>query len=96
MLELLGEEVAEGECGEELVFQGALDLMAEGDTEIEIIDYKYSKRNAEGLYRHYLPQLTLYKKAVARILKVDEGKIRCTIVNIFQGFEVNMDGAGTC
>ncbi len=96
VLALLGEEVAEGECGEELVFQGALDLMAEGDTEIEIIDYKYSKKNAEGLYRHYLPQLTLYKKAVARILKVDEEKIRCTIVNIFQGFEVNMDGAGTC
>ena len=50
VLALLGEEVAEGECGEELVFQGALDLMAEGDTEIEIIDYKYSKRSTIKIY----------------------------------------------
>ncbi len=96
VLTLQGEQVAEGECGEELVFQGAIDLMAEGDTEIEIVDYKYSKKSAEKLYEHYLPQLTLYKKAVSKILKIEESRIRCTIVNIFRGFEVNMDGAEIC
>lgn len=96
VLSIQGEQVAEGECGEELVFQGAIDLMAEGDAEVEIIDYKYSRKSAQGLYEHYLPQLTLYKKAVSRILKIEESRIRCTIVNIFRGFEVNMDGAELC
>lgn len=96
VLSMQGETVAEGECEEELLFQGAIDLMAEGDTEIEIIDYKYSKQSAEKLYERYLPQLTLYKKAVARILEIDEARIRCTVVNIFRGFEVNMDELENC
>ena len=79
------------EDGEEMLFQGAIDLLAEGEEEIQIIDYKYSKGGAEYLKEHYKPQLDLYKKAVAKIMKTDEGKIRCRIVNIYHGFEVNMD-----
>ena len=77
--------------GEEMIFQGAIDLLAVGDKGIRIIDYKYSRRYAKALKEHYKPQLDLYKKAVAKILKTDEKLIRCTIVNIYRGFQVDVD-----
>ncbi len=76
--------------GEEMLFQGAIDLLAVGE-EIRIIDYKYSKRGAADLKTHYQTQLDLYKLAVAKILKVDVAGIRCSIVNIRRGFQVDMD-----
>ncbi len=80
----------EKEEGEEMLFQGAIDLLAVGE-EAEIIDYKYSNRSAEELKKHYKPQLDLYKLAVAKIMKMDVNSVRCTIVNIKRGFEVKMD-----
>ncbi len=78
------------EDGEEMLFQGALDLLAVGE-ETRIIDYKYSKRGAEELKTHYQPQLDLYKLAVAKIMKIPAESIRCSIVNIRRGFQVDMD-----
>ncbi len=78
---------AEGE--EEMLFQGAIDLLSVGE-EVRIIDYKYSKRSAEELKRHYQPQLDLYRRAAAKILKTPLEKVRCSIVNIRLGFEVEM------
>ena len=77
--------------GEEMLFQGAIDLLAEGEEETWIIDYKYSKGGAEYLKKHYKPQLDLYKRAVAKITGRRLDSIRCRIVNIFHGFEVDMD-----
>ena len=76
--------------GEEMIFQGAIDLLAIGET-VRIIDYKYSTRNAEELRAHYMPQLELYRATVAKILKVEPRSIHCSIVNIRQGFQVDMD-----
>ena len=76
---------------EEVLFQGAIDLLAVGDDRVDIIDYKYSVKDKWYLQEHYAPQLALYKKAIAKIFKMDVSKIHCTIVNIFQGFEVPMD-----
>ena len=73
-----------------IIYQGAIDLLALGD-EVRIIDYKYSLRDAEGLKEYYAPQLMLYRMAVAKILKIEEDKIRCTIVNIDKGFEVEIE-----
>lgn len=75
--------------GEEMIFQGAIDLLAVGE-EVRIIDYKYSAQNAEYLLRHYRPQLELYRLAVSKITGVAKEKIRCTIVNIRLGFQVDM------
>ncbi len=75
---------------EEVLFQGAIDLLAVGET-VRIVDYKYSQKDAEYLRAHYKPQLDLYKKATAKILRIDEKQIRCTIVNICKGFQVEMD-----
>jgi hypothetical protein len=78
--------------GEEVIFQGAIDLLAVGeDGTVQIIDYKYSKGGAEYLKEHYRTQLQLYRKAVAKILHIDEANIRCSIVNIYHGFQVDVD-----
>ncbi len=76
--------------GEEMIFQGAIDLLAVGD-KVQIIDYKYSTRGAEELKTHYKPQLDLYKLAVAKVMKIDTKEISCSIVNIRRGFQVDMD-----
>ncbi len=85
-----GGRLSEKEDGEEMIFQGAIDLLAVGE-ETRVIDYKYSNRGAEELKKHYQPQLDLYKLAVAKIMKIDKNSIRCTIVNIKRGFAVEMD-----
>ena len=75
------------------MFQGAIDLLAVSDEgDVRVIDYKYSVGDAEYLKNHYALQLALYRKVTARIMKLPLEKIRCTIVNIYRGFEVEMDG----
>ena len=76
--------------GEEMLFQGALDLLAVGES-VQIIDYKYSKLSANALKEKYQPQLDLYKLAVAKIMKIPASDIHCSIVNIYKGFQVDMD-----
>ncbi len=78
------------EDGEEMLFQGAIDLLAVGEDDVEIVDYKYSTRGTEELRVHYQPQLDLYKRAVSKIMSVPLERIRCSIVNIRLGFEVEM------
>ena len=81
-----------GIVGEQVIFQGAIDLLAvDVDGDVHIIDYKYSKGNAEYLLERYRTQLHLYRKAVSKILRVDEKRIRCSIVNICQGFQVDVE-----
>ena len=78
------------EDGEEMLFQGAIDLLAVGK-EVQIIDYKYSTSGAAALKERYQAQLDLYKLAVAKIMKISPKDIRCSIVNIRKGFQVDMD-----
>ena len=74
---------------DEVIYQGAIDLLAVGE-QVRIIDYKYSSQGAEYLKKHYAPQMELYRMAVARGLKVSEKDIRCTIVNIRSGIQVDI------
>ncbi|MDE7296412.1 MAG: UvrD-helicase domain-containing protein [Clostridia bacterium] len=75
---------------DETVFQGAIDLLAETDDGYLIVDYKLSGRSNEGIREHYAPQIKLYKKAVARILGVDENKVKAVILNIARCQEIQM------
>lgn len=76
---------------EELLFQGAIDLLAVfKDGNAWIIDYKFSVKNQAQLKEKYAAQLDLYKRATARILKIDESKIKCSIVNLLRGFEITL------
>ena len=74
-----------------MIFQGAIDLLAVSEEEICVIDYKYSVKNAEQLLAHYRPQLELYRLAVAKILNQPKEKIRLSIVNIYRGFQVDVE-----
>lgn len=76
--------------GDETVFQGAIDLLAETDEGYLIVDYKLSGRSDEGIRTHYAPQIALYKKAVSRILGVDESRVRAVILNIARCVEIQM------
>lgn len=88
--DLAGLTLPKSEKGDDcVIFQGAIDLLAIGD-EVRIIDYKYSTHDAEYLKKHYRPQLQLYRMAVAKILGMDEKDIRCSLVNIDKGFEVEI------
>lgn len=76
---------------EEMLFQGAIDLLAVGENEVRIIDYKYSVREPDSIKEHYRLQLRLYKNAAAKILNVPLESVRCTIVNIYRGYQVDVD-----
>lgn len=75
---------------DEILVQGAIDLLARGDFGVKIIDYKYSKKNDGALIKSYSPQLQLYKRAAAKITGISPNKISLTIVNIFLGRQINL------
>ena len=87
---LVGRDLSDVEKTDDcVIFQGAIDLLAVGE-EVRIIDYKYSTHDAEYLQNHYKTQLQLYRMVVAKILKIDEKQIRCILVNIDKGFELEI------
>ncbi len=68
---------------DEIVFQGAIDLLVEeGDGKYTVVDYKFSSHDDETIRRHYLPQLHLYRKTVAKILHAREEDVGLLILNI--------------
>lgn len=91
VLSMLGEDGGCPCCDEEMLFQGAIDLLAVTDEGAEIIDYKYSQKGEDALRETYSMQLRLYKMAVEKALKLPFDKIRCTIVNIYRGFEIEIE-----
>ena len=85
------QELSQNTDGEEMIFQGAIDLLAVGEKEVRIIDYKYSVKDQKSIKAHYKPQLDLYKQATARIMGIDPKNIHSSIVNIYRGYQVDMD-----
>ncbi len=75
---------------EQMLFQGAIDLLAVDDDGVWIVDYKYSGRAEASIRAHYQKQLDLYRLAVSKILGVPKEKIRCTIVNICKGYQTEV------
>jgi len=80
------------EACEEMIFQGAIDLLAvdEDCGRVWIVDYKYSSHEEEYLRSRYALQLELYRLATAKVLKIEPSKIQCSIVNIRRGFQVDV------
>ena len=75
---------------DEILVQGAIDLVAQGDFGIKIIDYKYSQKDDGKLIATYSQQLNLYKKALSRITGYKESEISTVIVNIFKKRQINL------
>ena len=78
-------------ASDDILVQGAIDLVAQGDFGIKIIDYKYSHKDDEKLIATYSRQLNLYKKALVRITGYKESQISTAIVNIYKKRQINLD-----
>ncbi len=76
---------------EEVLVQGAIDLLAMTDDGVWIIDYKYSSGGAAYLQEKYARQLEIYRMATAKFLRQPKEKIRCTIINVRRGMQVDID-----
>ncbi len=83
-------EFYEGEEGDAVIFQGAIDLLAEEDGGYLIVDYKFSSRSPAGIRAHYAPQIALYRRAVAKIGHIPLERVRAVILNIATLDEINM------
>lgn len=88
MLSVPAREVLDTEAEDEILVQGAIDLMALRGNECVIVDYKYSSHGAELLAREYAPQLRVYAAAARRVAGVE--KVTAYIVNVLRGFEVRV------
>lgn len=64
-----------------ILLQGAIDLLVEKENEYLIIDYKYSKKSDKELIDAYTKQLNLYKKVVEKIMQSQN--IKTFIVNLY-------------
>lgn len=79
------------DSSDEVIFQGAIDLLSIGKEGALIVDYKYSGRSAEDLKRHYMPQIRLYRDTVAKLMRISAETIGTVILNIFSGEEIAVD-----
>jgi ATP-dependent exoDNAse (exonuclease V) beta subunit len=91
LVKLPANEFLPTDADDGVLLQGAIDLLAIGNGGTAIIDYKYSKKSDEHIIKTYTPQLSLYKKAVSRILSVDESTISTTIINIYALREIPLN-----
>ena len=76
---------------EEMLFQGAIDLLAVSEEGAWIVDYKYSGRDEASIRQHYEKQLHLYRLAVSKIMRIPLARIRCKIVNIYRGYQIDIE-----
>lgn len=83
-------EILETDAEDYVLVQGAIDLLADGEDGVKIIDYKYSHKSDGQLIKTYSPQLALYKKATATILGCDPAKISTTIINIHTRRQIDL------
>ncbi len=67
---------------EEIVFQGAMDLIVLDENGYTIVDYKDSALGGDALARKYALQMRLYRKTLAKIFRVSPDSVRVRIVNI--------------
>ncbi|MDE6505489.1 MAG: UvrD-helicase domain-containing protein [Clostridia bacterium] len=84
-------EIFDTSAEDGVLVQGAIDLLADGGSEIKIIDYKYSRKPDKALAETYSKQLALYKKAVALIMKTPPEKIKTVIVNIYLKRQIDLN-----
>ena len=90
LMRLPASEMTAGAPEDEIVFQGAIDLLTEQDGTYEVIDYKYSVLSDAALAEKYAVQIALYKKAAACVTGTAEKDVRARIVNIARCREIVM------
>ena len=73
---------------EKVLIQGVIDLLAVGENDAVIIDYKYSSLTPESLKIKYSKQLDIYAKAFTETTGLPVSKK--VLVNVFSGDVVNV------
>lgn len=64
-------DLKDTECEDEVLLQGAIDLLIIKENSAIVVDYKYSGASEESLIARYKKQLELYKKATKEILRIE-------------------------
>ena len=77
-------------AADDVLVQGAIDLLVVRGEDVSVIDYKYSVLGDGDLVKKYTPQLELYKKVVARILGREESSVSTAIINIRRCREIKL------
>lgn len=77
IMRLAYNEVVESEKKDDIVVQGMIDCFSKSGI---LVDYKYTKLNADGIRKRYCKQLELYKKALE--LGYDLKNVKCYILKI--------------
>ncbi len=70
---------------DEVIFQGAIDLLIEEGGKFTVVDYKYSALPDEVLREKYAVQLSLYRRAVAKIKGTTPEEVEGYLVNLARG-----------
>lgn len=89
LVNLPASEVLGVDSKEEILLQGTIDLLAVGENEAMVIDYKYSSASPEKIKERYSKQLNLYALAVEKVL----GKkvVSKTVINLISGQTIEID-----
>lgn len=77
-------------AADNVLVQGAIDLLCVKDGSAVIIDYKHSVRPREQLAAKYRRQLELYRLAVQKILGIPRERTHAYIVNINRLYEIDL------
>lgn len=88
LLSLPACELFDTDCCDEVIVQGAIDLLALTGDEAIIIDYKFSTHAEKQLASDYTKQLQIYAAAVRKIIK--PRKISAFIVNLNRLFCIEL------
>ena len=75
---------------DEVLVQGAIDLLWVDGRRAVIVDYKYSSKPDALLVKTYRRQLDLYRLAAEKILGIKQAEIEAYIVNIFSLREIKL------
>lgn len=75
LLHVPAREINVGDTEDEVEVQGKIDLLAIGEGDAVVLDYKLSSRTKEELIKKYRAQLDLYALATSRSLGIPEANI---------------------
>ncbi len=84
-------EFLDTDARDDVLVQGAIDLLCVKGGSCTIIDYKFSSKPSALLVKTYRRQLDLYRLAVEKILKIPRGQIGAYIVNIYALKEIKLN-----
>lgn len=71
-----------------ILIQGMVDLMAVGEKDVLLIDYKYTTKDDINIINTYKKQIELYEMALSKRFK--DKKIHKIIINLRKNFLINM------